>query len=55
MAETGDVISKGIVDATPPSKAKASTAPANTEPGQIVFSVRPFTFFEKLLYPLLKP
>jgi len=54
MAGTEDVISKGFVDAAPPNKAKASTAPANTEPGQIVFIVRPFTFFEKLLYPLVK-
>jgi hypothetical protein len=54
MAHTEDVISKGIVDATPPNKAKASTTPANAEPGQIVFIVRPYTFFEKLLYPLVK-
>jgi hypothetical protein len=54
MADTEDVIHKGIVEATPPDKAKASTTPANAEPGEIVFIVRPFTFFEKLLYPLVK-
>ena len=54
MAHTGDVIDKGVVDATPPNKAKASAAPANAGPGQIVFIVRPFTFSEKLLYPLVK-
>jgi hypothetical protein len=54
MADPKTAIDKGFVDAVQPNKAKASTPPANPAPGQILFVVRPYTFFEKLLYPLIK-
>lgn len=54
MTDSEKVIHNGIVQTAPTKKAKASTAPANTEPGQIVFIVRPFTFSERILYPLVK-
>lgn len=53
MADTGEVIQKGITQTAPTNKAKAPNS-ADPEPRQIVFIARPFTFFEKLLYPLVK-
>jgi hypothetical protein len=54
MADTETVLREGIVQIPPINVPNAPFAPASTEPGQIVFIARPFTFFEKLLYPLLK-
>jgi hypothetical protein len=34
--------------------AKANDVPARTEPGEILIIARPFTFGERLLYPLVK-
>ena len=50
MGDTETVVHKGVVEAPP----KAPIAPANREPGQIVFVARPFTFVERLLYPVMK-
>ena len=50
MGPTEAVVHKGVVEAPP----KAPIALANPEPGHIVFVARPFTFVEKLLYPLMK-
>jgi hypothetical protein len=48
LITTEGVLQKGIVKALlPANKAKA-------EPGAILFLVRPFTFLERLLYPLIK-
>ena len=54
MAETEELLHKGIVQVSRTNVPNAPIAPANTVPGQIVFITRPYTFFEKLLYPLLK-
>jgi hypothetical protein len=50
MGPTEAVVHKGVVEAPP----KAPIALANPEPAHIVFVARPFTFVEKLLYPLMK-
>jgi hypothetical protein len=50
LAATQDLIHKGIVQASGQGPAINS----KTEPGVILFLVRPFTFFERLLYPLMK-
>lgn len=57
MADTEEVLNllnKGILQDRRSNVPNAPLAPANREPGQIVFIARPFTFFEKLLYPVLK-
>ena len=54
MAGTEQVVHKSIVQAPASKKAKASIAPANAEPGRIVLIARPFNFFERLVYPMVK-
>ncbi len=54
LADTDQVVHEGIVQAAATKDTKASVAPVNAEPGQIVLIARPFTFFERLLYPLVK-
>ena len=54
MADTQTVLHKGILQAPPTTAPNAPFPPANIEPGQIVIIARPFTAFEKLLYPLPK-
>jgi len=53
---TKDVLQKGIVDsaAESPSDLKRSPALLKSTPGEIRFVVLPLSFFERLLYPLLK-
>ncbi len=53
LAATQDVIQKGIVQTIGPESTGSSTN-AKPEPGIILFFARPFTFLERLLYPLLK-
>ena len=53
LAATQELIQRGLVQ-TPGPQSKESSTNANPEPGLILFFVRPFTFFERLLYPLLK-
>jgi hypothetical protein len=53
LVSTEDLLQKGIVQAPSP-ESKTSSTSAKAEPGVILFLVRPFTFFERLLYPLLK-
>ena len=54
MTDTENVVHNGIMQTAPANKAKVYTVPANAKPGQIVFVATPFTFFERLLYPLIK-
>lgn len=54
MADTKEVLREGILQIPPTNVPNAPIAPANREPGQIVFVARPFSFFEKWLYPFLK-
>ncbi len=50
LANTQDLIQKGIV--APLSSKSANSVKA--EPKEILFFAHPFTFFERLLYPLVK-
>jgi hypothetical protein len=50
LAATEDVIQKGMLG----SESTASSKSARLEPGVILFFARPFTFLERLLYPLMK-
>jgi hypothetical protein len=50
FASTQEVIEKGI---TARVDSKRSKVP-NAKPGQIIFVARPYNFFERLMYPLLK-
>ena len=51
LATTQDVFRTGIVVTSPAAKPKTSTEP---RPGEILFTPRPLTFFERLLQPLVK-
>lgn len=52
LAVTQDVIGKGIVESA--ADHKKSGASIEAIPGEILFIVRPLSFFERLLYPLVK-
>jgi hypothetical protein len=53
MGDTEMVVEKGVVQGTP-DKTKTPVAAPKVEAGHIVFVARPFTFVERLLYPLVK-
>ena len=52
LAATQDVVQKGFVDSAAPKKSTA--APVKAVPGEILFAVRPLSFFERLLHPFVK-
>src|SRR5437899_4871949 len=54
MGVTQDLIQKGSVGSRPSAKSEKSGAPVKAEPAQILILARPFSFFERLLYPFLK-
>lgn len=54
LATTQDLIQKGIVSPLPGTAPKKSEPAAITTPNEILFLARPLTFFERLLYPLVK-
>lgn len=54
MADTEEVLHKGILQDRRSNVPNAPFPLANREPGQIVFLARPFGFFEELLYPVRK-
>jgi len=53
FVSTQELAQKGIV-VMPGAKSTPSATNANAGPGQIVFLARPFTFLERLFYPLEK-
>ena len=53
LVSTEDLIQKGLVQA-PGHESTTTVSTTKSEPGVILFLARPFTFSEKLLYPLLK-
>lgn len=53
MANTTDVLQHGLTQ-LPPAKHGESSKGARAGPGEIVIGARPFTFFERLLYPFEK-
>jgi hypothetical protein len=54
LAVTQDVIAKGIVQPMPEADARKSAVPVERIPGRIVFVAHPMSFWERLLYPLVK-
>ena len=52
LAATQDLIQKGIVESS--AVPKKAAAPVKAVPGEILFVVRPLSFFERLLYPFVK-
>lgn len=54
MTDTEKVFNTGVLKVLASKVPNASNAPVNVEPKQIVFVARPFTFFEKMLHPLVK-
>jgi hypothetical protein len=53
LMPTQVAVQKGIAVQTT-GKAAKSAGPAEVRPGEILFTARPFTLFERLLYPLVK-
>ena len=53
LVATPDLTQKGVVVAEP-GHGSTRSASAKAEPGEILFVARPFTFLERLLYPLVK-
>jgi hypothetical protein len=54
LADTQKIFKGGITQPAAVKQSNAATTRATAEPGEIVFLVRPFTFFERLLYPFVK-
>jgi hypothetical protein len=54
MTDTQEVLNNGVLKTPRRKVPNVPTSPVNAEPKQIVFVVRRFTFFEKLLHPLVK-
>jgi len=52
-ARTNRVLQQGVVQ-SPATKMRQGIQEAAGKPGEIVIVARPLTFFEKLLYPLVK-
>ena len=52
LAVTQDVIQRGIVESA--AVREGSSASIKADPGEILLVTRPMSFFERLLYPLLK-
>ena len=53
LVTTQDVIAKGLTVAAPAKKSDTSPH-RQAQPGEILFSPRPLTFFERLLEPFVK-
>lgn len=53
IGDTPDLVQKGLVQSAGHEPAGLATN-AKPEPGVVLFLVRPFTFLERLLYPLIK-
>ena len=53
LGDTDDLVRKGIVGPVP-TDSKKSAALFKPAPGEILFVARPLSFFERLLYPIMK-
>lgn len=51
---TKTLVEEGVIGPLPGGQSGLSTAPINAAPGQILFVARPLSFWERLLYPLVK-
>lgn len=54
FADSQELIQKGIVGLSPSPKSNKTDVVVKAMPVEIVFLARPMTFFERLLYPLVK-
>lgn len=54
LVTTQDLIQKGILGPQPDHESTQSATQVKAEPGELLFVARPLTFFERLLYPLVK-
>jgi hypothetical protein len=54
LTDTQEVIRNGITVPQTSQKAAAAPHPVQAQPGEIVFTARPLTFFERILQPLLR-
>jgi hypothetical protein len=54
MGDTQDLIQKGFVGPQPSAKSHKSDPSVKAAPGEILILAGPMSFFEGLLYPLLK-
>ena len=54
LGSTDDLVRKGIVGPVATTDSKKSDALLKATPGEILFLVRPLSFLERLLYPLMK-
>lgn len=54
MGATQDLIQKGIVGPGPGPKSEKSDAALKAAPGEVLVLARQMSFFERLLYPLVK-
>lgn len=54
MSATQDLIQKGIVGPQPGPKQDNSDSAVKVAPGEVIVLTRPMSFFERVLYPLMK-
>jgi hypothetical protein len=54
LGSTDDLVRKGILGPVQPTESKKSAAPFVAVPGEILFVARPLSFFERLIYPIMK-
>ena len=54
MASTEDLVQKGILGPVPATHSKIRAAPLKPAPREIVIVATPLSFFERLLYPIMK-
>jgi hypothetical protein len=54
LGSTDDLVRKGIVGPVQTTESKKSAVPYVAVPGEILFVDRPLSFFERLLYPIMK-
>jgi hypothetical protein len=54
LGSTDELLREGIVGSVETGHAKKSANRLKPVPGEVLFAARPLSFFERLLYPLLK-
>lgn len=54
LAETQNVIQEGVIVGRVGSQLRIRGQIVKAKPGEVLFLARPFTFLERLLYPLVK-
>ena len=54
LGDTQDLIQKGIVGPQPSAKSEKSNTAIKAGPGEVLVLTGPMSFFERLLYPIMK-